>query len=93
MIGFPALSTYGRGGAGYHSTGYLMPQSHSFVTKNQITIKGSQGGSELTINYLVSSSRVVSTELYDLALLETNLPAPIEKFLLGVKQDVEGGKK
>jgi hypothetical protein len=70
-----------------------MSQSQSFITKNQITINRSRGGSELSINYLVSASRVISTELYDQALLETNLPGPIDRFLLGVKQDLEGGKK
>jgi len=93
LIGFPALSTYGRGKRGYHSTGYLMPASHSFITKNQITVKGSGGGTELSINYLISSSRVVSTELYDLAIMETKLPEPVDRFLQNIKQDMEGGQK
>jgi hypothetical protein len=93
LTGFPALSTYGRGKRGYHSTGYLMPASHSFITKNQVTVKAKKGGTELTVNYLVSSSRVISTELYDLAVLETQLPAPVDRFLQSVKQDMEGGQK
>jgi hypothetical protein len=93
LIGFPALSTYGRGKYGYHSTGYLMPQSHSYITKNQITVKSESGGAEVSINYLISSNRVDSTDMYELAIMETKLPAPVDRFLQNIKQDMEGGQK
>jgi hypothetical protein len=93
LVGFPALSTSGLLKGGYHSTGYLMPKSASFITKNQITIKAEKGGSVLSINFLISSNRVDSADMYELAVMETKLPAPVDRFLQGVKQDLEGGQE
>ena len=37
--------------------------------------------------------RAEGRHLYGVAMLETQLPVPIEKFLVSVKQDMEGGGK
>jgi len=42
------------------------------------------------VNYEISLRRAVSSELYGLALLETELPEQLEQFLLAVKHDLEG---
>ena len=91
LIGYPGQSTRG-GKPGYHSTGFLV-SSTGMIAKPQVTVKAKNGGTELTINYIISSSKVDPSDLYGLAKLETQLPMPIEKFLLGVKQDLEGGGK
>ncbi len=92
FLGFPGQSSYGAGKRGYHSTAYLVSGSGSYISKFQATVKRSGRGSELTINYEISSSRVVSNELYNLAMLETELPKTLEKFLSDLKQDLEGAK-
>jgi hypothetical protein len=91
LIGYPGQSVRG-GNYGYHSTCFLISRS-GVIAKPQVTVKAKNGGTELTINYLISSSKVDPSDLYGLAMLETQLPSPIEKFLVAVKRDMEGGGK